>query len=57
MPPYTVQYLCPRQSPNWQSGNRSLYSLAQARALCMVVKPPRGWARVLDGYGNVVFQV
>jgi len=25
MPPYTVQYLCPRQSPLWQRG-QSIYA-------------------------------
>jgi hypothetical protein len=58
MPPYRVEYYCPRQSPNWQAGNaRPLYNLAQAQALCFVLKPnsPLGHARVLDYYGKVVF--
>jgi hypothetical protein len=56
MPPYTVQYLCPRQSPLWQGG-QSTYNFAAAKALCFVLKPPKGRARVLDGYGRVVFSI
>lgn len=56
MPPFTVQYFCPRQSPFWQ-GKGSFGNLFGAIAWAEIVKPPTGHARVLDAYGNVVFSI
>ena len=58
MPPFVVQYYCPRQGPFWQGG-RPVATLRQAVALAQVLKPasPLGHARVVDARGVVVFQV
>jgi hypothetical protein len=52
---YRVQYLCPRQSPNWQTSKSAYNNLQAAVAWCHNMKPPRGKARVIDLYGRVVY--
>lgn len=58
MPPFVVQYLCPRQSPNWQQGAKPFYSLFLASLEAQVVKPrgPLAQARVVDSMGVVRYQ-
>ena len=53
---YRVQYLCPRQGQYWQ-GNGQAPTLQQAIAVAQIIKPPMGFARVLDPYGRVVYQI
>jgi hypothetical protein len=60
VPPFRVEYFCPRQSPFWQGGNgRLFYNLPQARAVALMLKPnsPLGRARVVDALGTVLFLV
>jgi hypothetical protein len=54
---YRVEYYCPRQSPYWQVGNRPVSTFDAAVMLAQIVKPPNGSARVLDMYGNVVYEI
>ena len=54
---YRVEYYCPRQSPYWQRQNGSSADLERAIAWAQFVKPPNGSARVIDSWGNVVYQV
>jgi hypothetical protein len=58
MPPFVVQYLCPRQSPYWQ-GNKRVATFQQAVGWAQAMRPngPLGKARVVDARGVVVFQV
>jgi hypothetical protein len=53
VPPFSVQYLCPRQSPYWQGG-KPMLSFWAAVEWAKAMKPngPFGKAR-----GVVVFQV
>lgn len=59
MPPFFVQYLCPKQSPNWQQGKRWFQNFYLACLEAQMVKPrgPLAQARVLDSRGVVVYQV
>ena len=59
MPPFQVEYYCPSQGEFWQRANGypAIMSLQQAMGWAQVLKPGRGWARVVDGYGNVVYQI
>jgi hypothetical protein len=58
MPPYTVEYYCPSQGEFWQRprGKTFLY-FEIACNWADVLKPSRGLARVVDGAGDVVYQV
>lgn len=57
MPPFTVQYLCPSQSPLWQ-GSRVFQDFAQAVLMAQILrpKPEQGRARVLDAFRRVVYE-
>lgn len=59
MPPYQVEYYCPRQGEFWQrpNGYPAINSFLAACNWAEVLKPPNGWARVVDGFGNVVYQI
>lgn len=61
MPPYRVEYYCPRQSPYWQGprNQAAIYDLSQAIGIANMLKPnsPQGHARVVDVAGNVVYQI
>jgi hypothetical protein len=58
MPPFVVQYLCPRQSPYWQGG-KMVPNFWAAVEWAKALRPngPLGRARVVDARGVVVFQV
>lgn len=56
MPPFTVQYYCPRQGNFWQ-GNRVVIDFNSACGWAAVMKPARGNARVVDATGQVVYQI
>jgi hypothetical protein len=58
MPPFVVQYLCPRQSPYWQ-GNKAVPNFYAAMRWAVAMRPngPLGKARVVDARGVVVYQV
>ena len=53
---YRIQYFCPRQGQFWQ-GNGTARTLQQAIGIAQMLKPPQGLARVIDPYGNVVYQI
>lgn len=56
--PFRVQYYCPRQGQYWQDKKGApLPTLRAAVTLALVIKPPRGAARVLDATGAAVFEV
>lgn len=57
MPPYTVQYLCPRQGMFWQGpqNGRPFVDFYAACRFAEVIKPGNGWARVLDRQGRRVY--
>ena len=52
---YWVEYYCPKQSPYWQRRATAIGEVAIAIREAMMIKPPMGWARVIDGYGQVVY--
>jgi hypothetical protein len=57
MPPFTVQYLCPRQGMFWQSPSRGT-AFADFYAACRfadAMKPGAGLSRVLDRGGRRVY--
>jgi hypothetical protein len=58
MPPFLVQYFCPRQSRFWQ-GRKTVMNFQIACNLADVLKPnsPLGRARVVDAHGHVVYTV
>lgn len=59
MPPFQVEYFCPSQGNFWQRPN-GYPAIASFEAACnwaQVLKPARGWARVVDGAGRVVYEV
>lgn len=60
MPPFTVQYLCPADSPFWQisvSGKQfEDFRAAVLTAINLRPKTELGRARVLDRFGNVVYE-
>jgi hypothetical protein len=53
---YQVQYYCPRQGNFWQ-GQGVFPSFEVAMGMAQVLKPPQGWARVLNPNGQVVYQI
>lgn len=53
---YRVQYFCARQAPYWQ-GNGQVPTFQAAISLAQILKPPQGYARVLDPFGVVVYQI
>jgi len=65
MPPFRVEYYCPRQAPYWQRFGTGLFSpqgkafpsfdLAAAQANALIWQYHS--ARVIDVYGNVQYQV
>lgn len=56
--PFTVQYFCPRQSPYWQGSNAGpVPAWSQAVGLAQILKPTRGSARVLNLYGQTVYEI
>ena len=58
MPPFVVQYLCPRQGPFWQGGRVfQNFWVAVQEAKAMKPYGPLGKARVVDARGVVVYQV
>jgi hypothetical protein len=53
MPPFRVEYYCPRQGPIWQGqGYRS--NIQSAAMLAQMIKPPNGWSRIVDAQGFIV---
>jgi len=59
VPPFRVDYFCPRQSPNWQVGKSGLGDFVRACQWATVLKPGAalGRARVVDARGVVVYSV
>jgi hypothetical protein len=59
MPPFRVEYFCPSQSLSWQGGGKLFMDLSTAILTAQMVKPRSslGRARVLDAYGNVVYEL
>jgi hypothetical protein len=58
VPPFRVEYYCPRQGHFWQSGNAPPQNdYVSACAWANLLKPPQGSARVLDAAGEVVFYI
>jgi hypothetical protein len=57
VPPFTVQYLCPSQSPNWQGG-KVFQDFNQAVLMAQILRPQSqlGRARVLDALMRVVYE-
>lgn len=53
---FTAQYLCPRQSPLWQTLNTHP-TFRAALLEAQIFKPPNGWARVLGPGGEVLVQI
>jgi hypothetical protein len=58
MPPFFVQYLCPKQSPMWQQGAKQFQNFYLACLEAQMVKPRGALAQasVVDQRGIVVFQ-
>ena len=58
MPPFVVQYPCPRQSLNWQQGAKQFQNFYLACLEAQMVKPQGALAqaRVVDVRGVVVYQ-
>jgi len=58
VPPFRVEYYCPRQSLSWQSGlNRMFANFQVACGWAQSLKPNSltGHARVIDARGLVVY--
>jgi len=55
MPPFTVQYLCPSQSPLWQ-GHGQTTDYEAAVLLAQIIKPRLGHVRVVDALGRIVYE-
>jgi len=54
---FWVEYLCPRQGPFWQRSVNPYPSLQSAAIAAQIVKPPLGYARVLDWFGQIVYSL
>ena len=57
IPPFEVQYFCPRQGNFWQRprGNSRIGSFEGACSLAALLKPAMGHSRVIDGAGVQVY--
>ncbi len=57
---FWVEYYCPCPAEawkGWQRGRTPYPLLGQAQAWAAILKPPGGNARVIDGWGRVVYSV
>lgn len=65
MPPFSIDYLCPRQSQYWQPLReglifktiRSFSDFPSAQMVCNSLLWQYHAARVVDGNGQIVYQV
>lgn len=53
---YWVEYYCPKQSPYWQRGNQPFSDMKVAMLEAQMIKPPMGLARVVNMYGQELYQ-
>ena len=53
---WRVEYFCPRQGMFWH-GKGARPAQQSAIMLANILKPPNGSARVIDPWGNVVYQI
>ena len=65
MPPFTVEYLCPRQAPYWQPYREGLFfktvrffpDLQTAQMLCNSLIWQYHSSRVVDSNGSIFYEV
>lgn len=57
---FWVEYFCPcpgQALKGWQRGRVPYPLLQSAVAMARILKPPTGTARVIDGFGRVVYSI
>jgi len=59
VPPFRVQYFCPRQSRFWQGGGFAFWNYVDACMEAQILLPnsPDGHARVLDARNVVIYEI